>query len=148
MLYQGGRIGHSSTREAMNKFLLDRDRLDMSDIGEGVEEKEDDIGGLDDGEHRTEDGRSPKDNEDAGGDDDKDDEGHVSGRDNVEADGAMEDWEIGFEGDKADDYGYERPVEEDSDNSEAEPDLADDALGPEDGEGEGDKMYLLGFAAL
>ena len=149
MRYRGGGVGHSSTREATNKFLLDRDRLDMSDVGEGVKEEEDNIGGLDDGEHRTEDGRSPKDNEDAGGDDnDKDDEGHVSGGDNVEVDGAVEDWEIGFEGDEADDYGYGRPVEEDSDDNEAELDLADDALGPEDGEGEGDEMYLLGFAAL
>ena len=37
---------------------------------------------------------------------------------------------------------------DDDENSKEEPDLADDALGPEDGEGEGDETYLLGFAAL
>jgi len=139
MRYRGGGAGHSSTREATNKFLLDRDWLDVSDVDKGVEEEDD----IDDCEHRTEDGRSPKDNEAAGGDDgDKDDEGRISGGDNVEADGAVEDWEIGLEGNEADDYGYGRPVEEDSDNSEAKPDLPADALGPEDGEGEGDEMYL------
>ena len=149
MRYRGGGVGYSSTREATNKFLLNRNQLDVSNIGEGVEEEEDNISGLDSGEHRTEDGHSPKDNEDAGGDDnDKDDESHVPGGDNVKADGAAEDWEIAFEGDEADDYRYRRPVEEDRDDNEAEPDLTDDALGPEDGEGEGDEMYLLGFAAL
>ena len=103
----------------------------------------DDIGGLNDGEHRI--GHSPKDNEDASSDDsNKDDEGCVSGWDNVEADGAAEDWEIG---DEADDYTYGRPVK-DSDNSGAEPDNTDNVLGPKDGEGESDETYLLGFVAL
>ena len=146
MRYRGGGVGHNNTREATNKFLLDRDRLDVSNVDEGVEEEEeDDISGLDDGEK---DGHSPKDNEDTSSDDgDKDNEGRVLGGDNVEADGAVEDWEIGFECDEVDDYGYGRPVE-DSDNSEAEPDNTDDVLGPEDGEGESDETYLLGFAAL
>ena len=37
--------------------------------------------------------------------------------------------------------------DDDDENSEPKPDLADDALGPEDSE-EGDETYLLGFAAL
>ena len=85
--------------------------------------------------------------EDGSDDGGKDDEGCISGGDNVEADGAVEDWEIGFEGDEADDYGYGMPVE-DSDDSDVEPDDTDDVLGPEDGEGESDETYLLGFAAL
>jgi hypothetical protein len=36
----------------------------------------------------------------------------------------------------------------DDENSGEEPVLADDPLGPEDGEGKGDKTYLLGFAVL
>ena len=96
--------------------MLDHDQLDVSNVDKGVEEEEDDISGLDDGEK---DGHSPKDNEDTSGDDgDKDDEGHVLGGDNVEADGAVEDWEIWFECNEVDDYRYRRPV--DSDDSEAE----------------------------
>ena len=146
MRYWGGSVGHNRTREAMNKFLLNCDWLDMSN--NDVDE-EDDIGGLNNDEHRI--GHSPKDNEDASSDaSDKDDEGCVLGGDNVEADGAAEDWEIGFEGDEADDYTYRRPVEDsdNSDNSEAEPDNTDNVLGPEDGEGESDETYLLGFVAL
>ena len=56
--------------------------------------------------------------------------------------------EDGFSSDDMDDYGYKNHVDDDDENSECEPDDADNALGPEDGEGEGDKTYLLGFVAL
>ena len=36
MQYQGGGVGHSSTREATNKFLFDRDQLDVPDGDESV----------------------------------------------------------------------------------------------------------------
>jgi hypothetical protein len=122
MRYRGGGVGHSSTglREATNRFLLDRDRLDMLlPNGEERIQVEDDL------------------------DVDVADAGHVSGGDE---DGSAGD---GFGGDKEDDYGYEKHMDDsDDENSEEEPDLADDALGPEDGEGEGDETYLHGFAVL
>ena len=48
MRYRGGGVGHSSTREATNKFLHDHDRLDIPHEGaeEDVELK-DEISGLD-----------------------------------------------------------------------------------------------------
>jgi hypothetical protein len=64
------------------------------------------------------------------------DAGCISGGD--EADGAT-----GFSGDE-DNYGYKNHV----DDSEQEPDFADDALGPEDGEGEADETYLVAFRAM
>jgi hypothetical protein len=53
----------------------------------------------------------------------------------------------GFDGDKEDNYGYDKHMD-DEENSEEEPDVADDALGPEDCEGEGDETYLHHFAVL
>ena len=53
---------------------------------------------------------------------------------------------------EAEDYSYGYSIndtdENDADNSESDsqPDLADNLLGPEDGEGEIDKANLLGFA--
>ena len=123
MQYRGGGVGHSSTREATNRFLLDHDRLDVVMPGDGEERIEDDL------------------------DVDLEDAGHVSGGDSNEGGGAAED---GLGGNEEDDYGYEKHLD-DEENSEEEPDgpdLADDALGPEDGEGEGDETYLHGFAVL
>jgi hypothetical protein len=37
MRYRGGGIGNSSTGEATNKFVLDRDRLDIPDGEESIE---------------------------------------------------------------------------------------------------------------
>jgi hypothetical protein len=149
MRYRGGGVGHSSTREATNKFLHDRDRLDVRDGDESDEGdiEEDEI----EDEHRhqggshEEDERRPQGASDVDGEDDVADAGHISGGD--EADGASGDGN-GFGGDEEDDYGYTNRGDDDDENSEPEPDLADDALGPKDGEGEGDETYLLGFAAL
>ena len=151
MQYRGGGVGHSSTREATNKFLHDRDRLDVPDgdesIGGNVEEDE-----IED-EHRhqggscEEDECRPQDASDVDGEDDVANGGPTSGGD--DADGAAAGDGNGFGGDEEDDYGYDNHGDDsDDENSEPEPDLADDALGPEDGEGESDEMYLLGFAAL
>ena len=119
MRYRGGGVGHSSTREATNRFLLDRDRLDVA-VADGKERIEDDL------------------------EVDVADADHVSGGDLDEGGGAAVD---GFGGNEEDDYGYEKRMD-DEENSEEEPDLADDALGPEDGEGESDETYLHGFATL
>ena len=144
MRYRGGGVGHSSTREPTNKFLHDRDPLyvpngDESDEGD-IEEDEVEVEHRHQGGSREEDERRPQDTGDVDGEDDVADPGRISGGD--KADGGD-----GFDGDEGDDYGYENHVDDDE-NSEEEPDLADDALGPEDGEGEGDETYLLGFAAL
>ena len=144
MQYQGGSVGHSSTREATNKFLYDCDPLDVPNSDESVKGdiEEDEI----EDEHRhqgsscEEDECRPQDAGDMDGEDDVADLGHISGGD--EADGGD-----GFDSDEEDDCGYENHVDDDE-NSKEEPDLTDNALGPEDGEGEGDKTYLLGFAAL
>ena len=78
---------------------------------------------------------------------DVEDAGHVSGGDSDEGGGTAED---GLGGNEEDDYGYEKNLDDDE-NSEEEPDgpdLTDEALGPEDGEGEGDETYLHGFSVL
>ena len=153
MRYRGGGVGHSSTREATNKFLHDRDRLDLPNGLEGAEDDvEDEISGLDEGEHGSGDEgeRRPRDAGDVASEDDvpamDDAAGHILDADEVDGTAGEAN---GFGGDEEDDYGYKNHVDDnDSSASEEEPDLADDALGPEDGEGESDEMDLLGFAAL
>jgi hypothetical protein len=143
MRFRGGGVGHNSTREATNRFLNDRDRLDMS-----VPDGEFDIAGINKGPDGSGEG-----NEDLNGGNEasdvevhRDDEVEGGGEGDREEQGILGD---GFGGLNEDDedYGYDDPVDDDN-NSDPEPDFADDALGPEDGEGEGDEMYLLGFAAL
>jgi hypothetical protein len=52
-------------------------------------------------------------------------------------------------GDEEEDYGYGYEVDDDDrDDSDAPPDDADDALGPEDGEGEIDEVNMFGFASF
>ena len=118
MRYRGGGIGHTSTREATNRFLLDHDQLDMADGVDIDSDAEEDV-------HVQA------------------DVGCVSGGDNVDGGNGIGD---GKEDDYCD-YGYESHADDDE-NSEDDKDFADDSLGPEDGEGEGDETYLLGFAVL
>ena len=152
MRYRGGGVGHGSTREATNKFLHDRDRLDMPGH-EGAKEDvelEDEISGHDEGKHRYQGGSRDENSECRPQDTGEDDVGDVLGHNlgGEEADGTAGD-EDGIGGNEDDDYGYKNHVDDDDDSdSEQEPDFADDALWPEDGEGEGDDMYLRGFAAL
>ena len=144
MQHQGGGVGHSSTRGATNKFLHNHDLLDVPNGDKSVKGdiEEDEI----EDKHRhqggscEEDECKPQDADDMDSEDDVADLGCISGGD--EADSGD-----GFDGDEEDDYGYENHVDDDE-NSEEEPDLTDNALGPKDGEGEGDETYLLGFAAL
>lgn len=52
-------------------------------------------------------------------------------------------------GDEEEDYGYRYLVDNKDDEESDEPlDIVNDALGPEDGEGEVDEVNLLGFAAF
>ena len=116
MRFQGGRVGHNSTRDATDWFLQDHDRLDTECIND------------DDGSSSGEETRSHSEND---GNEDSDGMEHLG--DDVEGDneeqGLLDD---GFGG-----------LNEDDDNSEPEPNLADDALGPEDGEEEGDGCIYL-----
>ena len=66
--------------------------------------------------------------------------------DDSEGDADRDDRFVGNEDDEY--YGYYDDLIDDDDDGEPPPDYADDALGPEDGEGDGDEMYLLGFVAL
>lgn len=118
MRYRGGGVGHTSTREATNRFLLDRDRLDMADGVDIDSDAEEDVRVMAD-------------------------VGRVSGGDNADGGDGIGDGEE----DDYRDYGYESHADDDE-NSEDDKDFADDSLGPEDGEGEGDETYLLGFAVL
>ena len=88
MRYRGGGVGHSSTRDATNRFLLDRHPLDLSNDDGDIE---------DEGSER----------ENAGGDDNNDDDDQSS-EGSVQGDGTG--------GNQADDYGYERPAEEDNES--------------------------------
>ena len=107
MRYRGGGVGHTSTREATNKFLLDRDRLDMTD-GPGEESDGIDIDSdVEEGDRLLA------------------DVGRVSGGDNTDG-GAGDGDGIGDgEEDNYRDYGYENHVDDDE-NSEEDQDITDD----------------------
>jgi len=145
MRFQGGGIGHKSTREATDKFLQDRDWLDKGTgpIRNSDEDVEDEL-------------ETDGSNEEHGGQGDEDDVDNKSGagsgndaggggEDDEQALGSEDD---GFGGNEDDDYGYSTNTIDDEDDNELPTEFADDELGPEDGEGDIDKMYLLGFAAL
>jgi len=81
-----------------------------------------------------------------GGDNHGDDEGE-----GLEELGTGDVDDEGRNGDEEEDYGYTYLVDKDSDedSDDDEPlDIADDALGPEDGEGDVDEVNLLGFASF
>lgn len=144
MRFRGGGVGHTGTRAATNKFLQDRHQLDVQDD--------------DHDEDEASEAESRGSNEDNGGDVSGNEDsvglglgGEVGMVDHNERLGGgdsdlEEDDEIG--GDLEEDYGYsvnDRDEDPDED-SDSQPDLADDLLGPEDGEGEADEANLLGFA--
>ena len=123
MQYQGGGISHTSTREATNKFLLNCNQLDMAN-GEESHGIENDLD-AEEGDHVMA------------------DVGHVSGGDNADGSTGDGDGDGDEIGDDEEDnyYHYEKHADDDK-NSEEKPDLADNSLGPKDGEGEGDETYL------
>ena len=87
------------------------------------------------------------------GDDDNDSLRGGNGGDNSEGlRGSVEERDMsdeGRSGDQEEDYGYKYLVDEDDEDNEKKPlDIADDALGPEDGEEDIDKVDLLGFTAF
>ena len=145
MRYRGGGVGHKSTRDATDKFLSDRDVLDipiktttdedtkMPDNNDGEEVKEvenlDGEIGLDIGENiwAGDEGKEPNDSEDD--DDSEDDED----RDEAELEEEY-------------DYGMEVEDGNDTEDNEESDDADEDALGPEDGDDEDDDD--LGYADL
>jgi len=140
-------VGHTSARAATDQFLQDRDRLDeaVEKEGDGDNDSEseriqgswgDDRGGRgDDDNISLRGGSGGDDGEGLGGDDEEPGTGDVDNE--------------GRNGDEEEDYGYGYLVDEDEEEEDDEPlDVADDVLGPEDGEGDVDEVNLLGFTAF
>jgi len=155
-----------STRSATDRFLHDRDRLDRDNIWTPGGDDED---GADSQDFDSEANSGPSkarnktgndddsENEPQGHGDDNDsdilggsgsDDGGLQGSNEEEVTGDLDAGE--GSGDEEEDYGYGYVVdgEDRSDDSDAPPDDADDALGPEDGEGETDEVNMLGFASF
>src|SRR5271168_2044998 len=141
MRFRGGGVGHTSTRTATDRFLKDRDQLDRDNgptQGDDADEIEDGFDGNDVDEAVDEEGNG-----------DDNDPRDSNGGD--EEPGTRDVDDEGSNGDEEDDYGYrdlvdEADNEEDSDDKPL--DVADDTLGPEDGEGDDDDVNLLGLAAF
>jgi hypothetical protein len=166
MRFRGGGVGHTSTRTATDRFLQDRDRLDrdnsLTQIGDDPDASEDGFDGDDvdeamdkegDGDNSLESEHiqsSRGDDNDLGGGNGGDDGEGLGGGDEEPGTGDIDD--EGRNGDEEEDYGYRYLVDEDSDEEDSDDDepldVADDALGPEDGEGDADEVNLLGFAAF
>jgi len=161
MRFRGGGVGHTETRTATNKFLQDRDRLDLDtgptegsdDEGEANERSSGSEAVGSTGVARSQ-GGSDDNNENeyepqgSGGSENDGDEG-MGGSDDEEGCTRDLDGDEGRGGDEEKDYGYSYLVDdEDGEDSDAPPDMADDALGPEDGEGDVDEVNMLGFTAF
>ena len=147
MRYRGGGVGHKSTRDATDKFLSDRDLLDIpikttadedtkmldNNDGDEVEDIENLDGeiGLNVGENiwAGDEGKEPNDSDLEDDDDSEDDED----RDEAELE---------------EEYDYGLKVEDgnDTEDNEESDDADEDALGPEDGDDEDDDD--LGYADL
>jgi hypothetical protein len=122
MRFRGGGVGHTGTRAATNKFLEDRDQLDV-DNGH-MQGGDDEEGSHGDSEEDSD--NDPDEGQPEGGSEKVvDDEGNSS---------------------CDEEYGYGYSI--DDEDGDEPPDVADDALGPEDGEGDVDEVSLLGFAAF
>lgn len=136
MHFRGGGVGHTGTRAATNKFLQDRDRLDLDISTIEGSDSEDEVDEQD-SDHGNDLGDGGSDDEVLGLRGSDDDEGVTPDLDNGEG-----------SGDEEEDYGYGYFVDEEDGEDGNELDIADDALGPEDGDGDVDEVNLLGFAAF
>jgi hypothetical protein len=120
MRFRGGGVGHKSTRRATDKFLKDRDDLDLRRAAQSAARAQE--------EAQQEDAQE------------EDDDIAVT--------------EAGGDEEEEDDYGYRENElaaklgDDSGSESEDEDDIADDALGAEDGEGAEDETAALGFAEL
>ena len=125
MRFRGGGVGHTSTQAATDTFLSDRDCLDLGAASDR-HESHDELGNEFD---------------------DFDDE-YIQAANKGEDEPVMEDEQE----DWSDIYGNEDGLEDGSESEENpdedERELADDALGPDDGEVDDDAVAGLGFAAF
>ena len=169
MCFCGGGVGHTSTRATTNKFLQDCNHLDLNDglklqgdndkyecsIDKEVDGDSSGSGGNGD--------RDLRDSEEEEGENvgvqchsiDKDD-GNGSGDGNGDLMGSKveggngdieDDEEDSGSADEEEDYGYGYFIDDkDVNNDEAQEDFANDALGPEDGDGDVDEANMLGFS--
>ena len=141
--YRGGGVGHTSTRSATDKFLKDCDQLDQDNRRT---QGHSDSGNEDDGKNEPQGhGDDDSSSENLGGSGSDDGSLQLEGSDEeVQVDDAGEG---SGDSDEEEDYGYGYAIDDEGrDDSDAPPDDADDALGPEDGEGETDEVNILGFA--
>ncbi|KAF8802003.1 hypothetical protein BYT27DRAFT_7226594 [Phlegmacium glaucopus] len=138
MRYRGGGVGHKSTRDATNKFLTDRDRLDIptttnddtnsdSESDKSVEDVQEEVEAIEEegGEDVSvgDEEKEPDPNEDSDSEDDDDAK-----------------FEEEF------DYGLGEDGSNDEDGDEEADEADGDALGPEDGDEEDDDDF--GYADL
>lgn len=161
MRYRGGGVGHTSTREATDWFLKDRDPLDTASEQARAAESQntpmDHDADKDDGEGEGEgeNWHEWDENETEGGarqERDTVDEGHgesgsINGDEEVNEHEEADEDEI----DEEIDYGYvlyEEGLERCEEEDLIEGELADDALGAEDGEEVEDELDNLGYGAL
>ena len=127
--------------------------FDSDNIDEAVDEEGDDDNDL---ESERIQGSQGDDLGGGGGDDDDDSVRGGSGGDDGEGLGGSDEEQgtrdVGDEGrtgDEEENYGYKYLADEDDEDDDDEPvDVADDVLGPEDGEGDVDEVNLLGFTAF
>ena len=118
MRFRGGGVGHTSTRAATDSFLSDRDLLDL--------------------------GAARDEHEDLG---DDSDEEYTRGANELEGENGADEQEEWL-----DIEGIQNNGDELEDGSESEDEdegeLADDILGPDDGEVDDDEVAGLGFAVF
>lgn len=154
MRYRGGGVGHTSTREATDWFLKDRDLLDTASERARAAESQntpmdaDQDNGEGDEEFRHEQDR----NESEGGetqeretfDKEHGESGSMNGDEEVNEHEEVDEEEI----DEEIDYGYVLYEEGSDEEDLIEGELADDALGAEDGEEVEDELDNLGYGEL
>ena len=135
MRFRGGGVGHTSTREATDWFLKDRDKLDMA--SEMADEGSDEDGERFEDENNEAEGWVKGDGLDGVAVDEVED---VDGDEDVDEDEIDEELDYG--------YALDEEVAEESEEEYHSDDLVDDALGAEDGEEAEDELYNLGFGTL
>lgn len=149
MRHRGGGVGHTSTREATDWFLSDRDQLDTA--SKRVREAK----SMESPSPIPNEGSEDEDNQSQDEEEEFEGELEERNRDNVAGEGdkhetvqEIEDEEI----DEEMDFGYavdeEQELEESDEEGLDDNEARDDALGPEDGQEEDDEINSLGFANL
>lgn len=149
MRFRGGGVGHTGTRMATDKFLQDRDQLDLENgpTHSGDDEDEGAEGGEPEGSNSEAIGGALDPRNEGGDDNDSENEPQAGGDGDL---GDSDDGDPDFEGngDEEEDYGYGYAISDEEEDDGDVLDATEDVLGPEDGEGDIDEVNLLGFAAF